>query len=46
VVNWAAGIDGDEISMHQIEKFAEQGMLKVYDMLNALTAEASSNPVY
>ncbi|PHS71184.1 MAG: S-methyl-5'-thioadenosine phosphorylase [Cycloclasticus sp.] len=45
VVNWAAGIEGDEISMNHIEAFAEQGMLKVDAMLKALTRESHINPV-
>lgn len=39
VVNWAAGIDGDEISMHEIEEFAQKGMSNVDKMLKAFIQE-------
>jgi len=35
VVNWAAGLDGDEISMSEIEQFAETGMLQFDKVLSA-----------
>jgi len=36
VVNWAAGLEGDDISMHEIEAFATQGMSQVDNLLKAL----------
>ncbi|HIF18777.1 MAG TPA: S-methyl-5'-thioinosine phosphorylase [Cycloclasticus sp.] len=36
VVNWAAGLEGDEISMDKIEAFASKGMDKVHRVLTAL----------
>jgi len=39
VVNWAAGLEGDEISMHDIEGFAKEGMGKVEQLLKALVYE-------
>jgi len=36
VVNWAAGLDGDEISMSEIEQFAEAGMVQFDKVLSAL----------
>jgi len=36
VVNWAAGIDGNEICMQQIEAFAKQGMGVFQRILNEL----------
>ncbi|MBQ0724672.1 MAG: S-methyl-5'-thioinosine phosphorylase [Cycloclasticus sp.] len=39
VVNWAAGLDGDSIDMHDIEAFAESGMLKVEKLITALASK-------
>ncbi|MEW5008899.1 methylthioadenosine phosphorylase [Cycloclasticus sp. 46_83_sub15_T18] len=36
VVNWAAGLDGEEICMQQIEAFAEQGMTTFQRVLDQL----------
>lgn len=36
VVNWAAGLEGDEICLKQIEAFAEQGMSVFHTLLNQL----------
>ncbi|ORU93964.1 MAG: 5'-methylthioadenosine phosphorylase [Cycloclasticus sp. symbiont of Bathymodiolus heckerae] len=33
VVNWAAGLDGDQISMSEIERFAEKGMHQLDKLL-------------
>jgi 5'-deoxy-5'-methylthioadenosine phosphorylase len=45
VVNWAAGLEGDEISMHEIDSFACEGMMKVDEFLKALVQQmkASAN---
>lgn len=39
VVNWAAGLEGGEISMQDIEGFAEKGMIKVEHLLKVLVYE-------
>lgn len=39
VVNWAAGLEGDEISMQDIEGFAKKGMGKVEQLLKVLVYE-------
>ncbi|MBV1913579.1 MAG: S-methyl-5'-thioinosine phosphorylase [Cycloclasticus sp.] len=39
VVNWAAGLEGDEISMQDIEGFAKKGIAKVEQLLQVLVYE-------
>ncbi|MEH6504293.1 MAG: S-methyl-5'-thioinosine phosphorylase [Cycloclasticus sp.] len=42
VVNWAAGLEGDEINLHDIDVFAKSGMSKVEKLLAALTNQMTS----
>tara|TARA_R110002074_G_scaffold366065_2_gene539902 strand:+ start:31980 stop:32732 length:753 start_codon:yes stop_codon:yes gene_type:complete len=42
VVNWAAGLDGDKINLHEIETFAKSGMSKVEKLLTALANEMAT----
>ncbi|MEO1890012.1 MAG: S-methyl-5'-thioinosine phosphorylase [Cycloclasticus sp.] len=43
VVNWAAGLEGDEISMDKIEVFASKGMGKVHAVLTALVSQMKAS---
>ncbi len=43
VVNWAAGLEGDEISMDKIEAFASEGMDKVHALLTALVLQMKTD---
>jgi purine nucleoside phosphorylase len=42
VVNWAAGLEGDEISMSEIEAYASEGMIKVDALLKALVGQVKT----
>jgi purine nucleoside phosphorylase len=43
VVNWAAGLEGDEISMDKVEAFASEGMDKVHALLTALVLQMETD---